>query len=101
MGEEIGSSTADLDRLEGEHEDVEESLENLLILPTEQSLRRVLKQIAVHFAHEEAFMTKYKFDQEAFSTQIEDQRRILNMAQKELLKTAVASSEDGCCTSSG
>mmetsp|Transcript_46048 Transcript_46048/g.139767 ORF Transcript_46048/g.139767 Transcript_46048/m.139767 type:complete len:94 (-) Transcript_46048:662-943(-) len=85
-------------RIEEEHEAIDEVMEDLLIFPSEDILRRALKIIESHFASEETFMKQCKFGEEDLDSQIEDQQRILSMARTALKGGSMTAAS--CCTSS-
>uniref|UniRef100_A0A7S2A794 Hemerythrin-like domain-containing protein n=1 Tax=Trieres chinensis TaxID=1514140 RepID=A0A7S2A794_TRICV len=68
-------------RLENEHDDIEEAMDDLLIFPSGEVFRRSLKLVESHFANEKAVMKEHGFEAKYRDYQMEDQQRILHMAR--------------------
>ena len=73
-----------MDTLEREQENIEESLDDLLIFPTLKGLRHSLKMIEAHFLNNEKFMEQRTCEQRTYQSQIDGQQLILNLARKVL-----------------
>mmetsp|Transcript_5674 Transcript_5674/g.8614 ORF Transcript_5674/g.8614 Transcript_5674/m.8614 type:complete len:94 (+) Transcript_5674:125-406(+) len=85
------------DTIDEKHEEIEESLEDLLIFPTQKGLRRSMDMIKAYFVFEATIMRKIGFRDEDYQSTMEDQRHILNNAVKELNKgTQLAASSSAC-----
>lgn len=88
--------------MDHEHETCAESLEILLEVRTEASLRQVLRELQHHFAHEEALMIQHGFGGDptdpfsALTSHVKDHKRILDMAETELQRLGDAASSASC-----
>jgi hypothetical protein len=84
--------------MEEEREQIEESLEDLLIFPAQGQLQRSLKLIKTHFIHEENFLEQSGLEKHTYKYHLSDQQRILTMILNELdrSKKILSSSGDAC-----
>eukprot|EP00586_Coscinodiscus_wailesii_P015805 CAMPEP_0172500836 /NCGR_PEP_ID=MMETSP1066-20121228/143681_1 /TAXON_ID=671091 /ORGANISM="Coscinodiscus wailesii, Strain CCMP2513" /LENGTH=98 /DNA_ID=CAMNT_0013275307 /DNA_START=54 /DNA_END=350 /DNA_ORIENTATION=+ len=83
-----------MSRLEDEHDEIDEAMEDLLIFPSEVIFRRSLKLIEAHFTNEDAVMKECGFGpgNDYYDLQMSDQRRILDMATTALKRGGSESS---------
>ena len=72
-------STA-IDRIEEEQEEIDEALQDLLIFPTQDVLRRVVQLLERHFVQEETFVKDWSIPTK--DRLIQDQQSILKLATK-------------------
>lgn len=82
--------------LEEEFEDVEESLDDLLIFPSVNALRRSLTLIKSYFAHEHILMKQCKFSQDDYTSQIAEQEQILSIVGKDMNGQKSPTAPDHC-----
>ena len=71
-----------VDRIEEEQEEIDDALEDLLIFPTQNVLRRLVQRLENHFAHEEAFLKQWNVPSRDSDAQVQGQQRIMNLASR-------------------
>lgn len=72
------------DGMDEKYEDIEESLENLLIFPTRKGLRRSFEMIEAYFIIEVEIMQQLGISEQKHQSILEDQEIIVNIAKDEL-----------------
>ncbi len=76
------------DTLEEARENVEESLDDLLIFPTKKGLRRSMKKIIEYFTSELEVIKGMEVSEKHSQSTFEEQENIVNIAKRELNKSA-------------
>ena len=72
----MGSNEVDVDELEEKFEDIEECLDDLLIFPNQETLRRSLAQINIFFT----MISSFALDLDA--SEVAEQKQILDLVAK-------------------
>jgi hypothetical protein len=90
-----------MDAMDESREDVESSLEDLIIFPNRDGLRRVVDGMASHFALEEEIVRTCigSFPERGCSWVAEEQDQIMGIASAELSKRRTPSTASTCGTS--
>mmetsp|Transcript_3896 Transcript_3896/g.6733 ORF Transcript_3896/g.6733 Transcript_3896/m.6733 type:complete len:95 (-) Transcript_3896:217-501(-) len=83
----------DVAQLQDEQEAVAEAMDDLLIFPSQEVLRRSLQRIEGHFANEERAMRRCGFSDEKYEEQMKYQKQIVDMAQSAFPQSQSASTK--------
>ena len=83
--------------MEEKRDEIEESLEDLLIFPTRKGLRRSLDMITSYFDMEVQSMEDIAVPESKRQSILNDQNNIVNMAKKELNSDKLPGGSGACC----
>ena len=85
-------------RLQDEQEAIADAMDDLMIFPSQEVLRRSLQQIEVHFANEERAMRQRGVSDDNYEALMKDQKQIVDLARSALqLAAAGAKSTNTSC----
>ena len=90
-----------ISQLQEEQEEIAEAMDDLLIFPSRNILRRSLHRLEVHFANEERAMRLCGFSDESYQSQMQDQQRIVGLARSALMAPPVPTKASALCAKSG
>ena len=79
--------------MDDHREEIEESLENLLIFPTREGLRRSIRMIESYFSLEMQLTKDKGVKEHQYNTIVEEQQRIVKIATDALDRSQVATSK--------
>jgi 5'-deoxynucleotidase YfbR-like HD superfamily hydrolase len=80
-------------KMDDSREEIEESLENLLIFPTREGLRRSIRMIQSYFSLEVQLTKDKGVKEQQLETIVEKQQRIVKIATDALDRSQVATSK--------
>ena len=90
-----------ISQLQDEQEDMAEAMDDLLIFPSQNLLRRLLQRIETHFVIEERAMRLCGFSDESYQAQLQNQQRIVGMARSALMAKPAPTKASALCAKSG